>query len=82
MSEKRPMPYRIRCNGVNREGVKASSDLAYRFFFIYHFTNFDMASVFSLAGVPEQHASNYTHVLLTFYITVDILPKLMIKIYS
>ena len=38
------MPYRIMCNGVNREGVKASSDLAYRLFFIYHYTNFDMAS--------------------------------------
>ena len=23
------MPYRIMCNGVNREGVKARSDLAY-----------------------------------------------------
>jgi len=38
------MPYRIMCNGVSREGVKARSDLVYRLFFIYHYTNFDMVS--------------------------------------
>ena len=38
------MPSRIVCNGVNRESVKARSDLASRLFFLYHYTKFDMAS--------------------------------------
>jgi len=42
------------CNGVNREGVKARSDLAYWLFFIYHYTNFDMASESKLPAQPAQ----------------------------
>jgi hypothetical protein len=40
------MPYRFLCNGVKREGVKASPILASGFSALYCYTKIGMASVF------------------------------------